>query len=253
MLLTESALGGFHLEAVDGDVGIIKDCLFDDRSWTVRWFVVDTGLWLTGRKILIHPSAVTHVDFESRRIFVKLTKLQIDQSPNATSDEPVSRQWENSVYDYYGWNPFWGNTGYYLGYPGTPGKEREPVAVDHEVAAPEADGPDEGDAHLRSAHALNGYHVQAKDGAIGHVGNFLVDDATWRIRYIVVDTKDWWFGQQVLLAPTSVSDIAVVDRTIDVKISREQVKSSPPWNPLEHVHHDYERRLNAHYGWADHG
>jgi hypothetical protein len=259
MILAETALRGYNLEATDGELGVIKDCLFDDRYWNLRWFVVDTGPWLIGRKILIHPSAVTHVDLESEKIFVNLTKRQIEDSPSATTDEPVSREWQNNLYDYYGWDSMWGNASYYIGYPDIPLARGGPLTLGGETSdlhVPGSEheyGLDAGDPHLRSANALRGYHVDATDGAIGHVGNFLFDDESWTIRYIVVDTKVWWFGQQVLLSPVGVRDIAAVDHAIHVKISREQVKSSPPWDPSEQIHQDYERRLQQHYEWADRG
>jgi len=259
MLLAETAFRGYILETTDGELGVIKDFLFDDSQWNLCWFVVDTGPRLIGRKILIHPSAVTHTDLVLRRIFVNLTKQQIEDSPSAMSDEPISRQWQNNLYDYYGWDSMWGNTGYYMGYPAVPVPRRDPLTSEGEVSVldvPRSEHRNEldaGDSHLRSVNALRGYHVEATDGAIGHVGNFMFDDESCAIRYIVVDTKVWWFGQQVLLSSASVRDIAVSDRVIQVNISREQVKSSPPWNPSEQIHQDYEGQLREYFKWTERG
>jgi hypothetical protein len=66
MLRLVSRLSGYTIEASDGDIGTFNDFLFDDVTWKVRWLVVDTGHWLSGRKVLIHPSAIGAVDDERR-------------------------------------------------------------------------------------------------------------------------------------------------------------------------------------------
>ena len=65
----------------------------------------------------------------------------------------------------------------------------------------------EGDPHLRSVASVNGYHVHATDGDLGHVENLLADDVKWDIRYLVIATRDWWPGKHVRLAPFAVKDI----------------------------------------------
>ena len=75
MLQVGSALEGYAIEASDGRIGTVSDFLFDDRTWKVRWLVVDTGTWLTGRKVLIHPSAIGRADYERRELSVSLTKV----------------------------------------------------------------------------------------------------------------------------------------------------------------------------------
>ena len=57
------------------------------------------------------------------------------------------------------------------------------------------------DVHLRSANKVTGYRIGATDGDIGHVEDFIIDDETWEIRYMVVDTQNWWPGKKVLVAP----------------------------------------------------
>src|SRR5271167_91843 len=109
MLIAVSALKSFAISASDGKLGSVGDLLFDDRSWKIRWFVVDTGGWLSSRKVLVHPSAITHADASLLEIQARMTKAQIEASPDISTDEPVSRQAEARVFDYYGWDPFWGS------------------------------------------------------------------------------------------------------------------------------------------------
>ena len=113
MLQVISALKGFAIEASDGRIGTVVDFLFDDASWKVRWLVVDCGSWLKGRKVLIHPSAVSYAGLEDEQFEVKLTKAQVEGSPELLEHQPVSQQMQNRLYDYYGWDPAW--SGPYLG------------------------------------------------------------------------------------------------------------------------------------------
>ena len=115
MLEVGSALKGYAIEASDGRIGTVGDFLFDDRTWKVRWLVVDTGTWLTGRKVLVHPSAIGRADYERRELSVSLTKSQVKGSPDILQDQPVSQQMERRLYDYYGWDPYWGDNYFGMG------------------------------------------------------------------------------------------------------------------------------------------
>jgi sporulation protein YlmC with PRC-barrel domain len=253
MLMAVSALKGYAIEATDGHIGTVKDVLFDDRTWRVRWLVVDAGTWLTGRKVLLHPSAVTQVDYIGQALSVQLTMTQVQDSPNVAQDRPVSQQMETSLYDYYGWDPVWGGSVFgagtmtqVLGSPYGAGLAlREPIYADAHT--------DDGDPHLRSVDAVSGYHIHAKDGLIGHVEDFLVDDASWGIRYLIVDTRNWWPGQHVLIAPFAVTDVSWSSRRIDLDVSCDEVRASPVWAPAEIIDRSYEERLHSHYSWPGYG
>ncbi len=107
MLRKAEALYKYTLGAVDGEIGKVKDFYFDDRTWTVRYLVADTGSWLEERLVLISPYALVSVDEEREIITTNLTRKQIENSPPADSDKPVSRQFEALYYEYYGWPAYW--------------------------------------------------------------------------------------------------------------------------------------------------
>ncbi len=253
MMQVVSALKGYAIEASDGRMGTVTDFLFDDASWRVRWLVVDCGTWLTGRKVLIHPSAISRADLEQRRFVVTLTKAQVENSPDIAEDQPVSLQMENQLYTYYGWDPLW--RGPYL--------SETPNAIASPLMAPPyfglglntGEAHDEGgssqgsDPRVRSVEEVTGYHIHAVDGEIGHVENFMIDDADWSLHYFIIDTRNWWFGKRVLISPLAVKSIDWFDRHIELDVSREQVKSSPPWDPLDAFTQLYAKRLHTHYGW----
>ena len=255
MLLVARALEGYEIAAVDGSIGVVSDFLFDDQTWALRWLVVDAGGWWADHKVLLQPSAITRIDYEERVVFVSLTQAKIKCSPDLTQDPPVSRQMEASLYEHYGWDPRWGGDGFFMdGVIPTPvglTQSMEPAAMRALDGC--GDGLGDGDPHLRSIVAVTGAHIHAQDGDIGHIQNFLIDDATWSVRYLIADTSNWWMGKQVLLSPYSVREIDWPNNTIIVAVTREQVKASPTWDPLAIIDEVYEQRLHRHYGWRGYG
>jgi len=187
-----------------------------------------------------------------RQFSVRLTKQQVKECPDVESDRPVSRQSEISIYDYYGWSPYWG-TGSYMGMvgygggylPGTP--PPSPELVQREKAIDDARRSQD-DSALRSANEVTGYHILASDGEIGHVEDFLVEDDDWSIHYLVVDTKNWWPGRKVLVSPMSVRKIEWSDRRVSLGADRQKVKNSPPYDSSMTVDPLYEKTFHEHYG-----
>ena len=235
MLWNASVIKGYAIEASDGDIGTVSDFLFDDASWLVRWLVVDTGNWLSGRKVLLPPSVLGRLYAKDRVFAVKLTKQQIKDSPEIDTDRPVSRQMETSVYDYYGWSPYWG-TGFYMGgYGYMPGADGGRLTWDrrrHEQRYCRCSAQTTTIRISRSVEAVTGYHIHASDGEIGHVEDFLVEDADWSIHYLVVDTKNWWPGKKVLISPRSALEIDWTDRLVNLNVDRQTVKDSPTYDRI---------------------
>jgi hypothetical protein len=249
MLIVPTTLNGYEIEAVDGRLGTVKDFLFDDRTWRTRWVVVDTGGWLTGRRVLIHPSALHTVDHEAKVFRVDLTQNQVKNSPTIEEHQPITMETERSQFDYYSWDPFWGN-----GMAGTmPGGSlvgaTAMVPGDGTLLADQAAGYDGPDPHLRSIEDIRNYHVEATDGDLGHVQNMLVEDLDFRISYLVINTSDWWMGKTVLMSPRAVVDLKAGERILSLNVTRDQIKSSPPWDPADNVTPEMEASLGEHYNW----
>ncbi|HZS81350.1 MAG TPA: PRC-barrel domain-containing protein [Stellaceae bacterium] len=258
MLWSASHVVGFDIEAKDGPIGRVADFLFDDAAWTVRWMEIDTGTWLSGRKVLIPPSCLGEPRPKQRAFPVELTRKQVEDSPDLAEDEPVSRQHEIRIYDYYGWEPYWmvrSWAGWAGGYPapfGVVPPERFPLATagDRPLApeiAKEIAARSEGDPHLHSTEDVLGHRVHASDGEIGHIDDFLLDREGWAIRYLVVDTGDWWPGKKVLVAPQWMQEIDWPDRAIYCELSRAEVQSSPEFDPARPFEREAEERLHRHY------
>jgi hypothetical protein len=203
MLWNASAINGYAIQASDGPIGTVSDLLFEDVGWVIRWLVVHTGDWLSGRKVLLPLSALGQPDRALRQFPINLTMEQVKDSPAVDTDQPVG-------------------------------------SADTQ--------PNEGDPHLRSIKAVTGYHIHATDGEIGHVEDFLVDDGGWSIRYITVDTTNWWPGEKVLIAPGSVREIDWADRLIHLDVNRQKVKGSPSYDPSITVDGAYEEKFLTYYG-----
>jgi uncharacterized protein YrrD len=103
--------------------------------------------------------------------------------------------------------------------------------------------------YLRGVKEVTGYHIAASDGEIGHVEDFFIDEESWRIEYLLVDTRNWLPGRKVLISPNWIDSIVWEDSQVRVRASREQVKSSPEYEPRETVERAYEGRLHEHYGF----
>lgn len=252
MLTTASEIKGYAIAARDGDLGKVSDLLFDDSSWLVRWLVVDTSNWLTGRKVLLPASALGHPDAAAKNFSVRLTKEQVKSSPDVDSALPVSRQMETNIYDYYGWSPYWGSGlymgGFGYGYMGgmvMPASPPQGIMQREEEIA--RSRHTEGDPHLRSIKAVTGYHIHATDGEIGHVKDFILEDGDWSVRFLVVDTKNWWPGKQVLISPRSAKAIDWSKKLVNLDVDRQKVKNSPAYDESETVDRAYEMHFHNYY------
>ena len=198
--------------------------------------MVDSGGWLSGRKVLIHPSAIAEIDHNLQVLRVPLTSQQVKGSPDIRLDEKLSNNLEARLFAHYGWDRDWGVSLFTLTSEAPP-------------ALPGAIGESMDDPHLRSFEAVKDYRLRATDGEIGTIENFLIDRDGWNIRYLIVGTGKWWFGKEVLLAPYAVAAIDWLNREILLNVTGEQVKGSPPWDPLKLIDAEYEGRLHRHYGW----
>ena len=184
-----------------------------------------------------------------RHFPVKLTMQQVKDSPDVDTDQPVSRQIEAHVYDYYGWDPYWGGSFFPMATRWRHRSSRRLLSEPKPRDPGRADAqPNEGDPHLRSIATVTGYHIHATDGEIGHVEDFLVDDAGWNIRYIKVDTRNWWPGERVLISPHSVREIDWASRLMHLNVNRQKVKDSPPYDPSITVDGAYEEKFLTYYG-----
>jgi hypothetical protein len=226
MLRSVKQLIGDKLGASDGEIGHVKDFYFDDQNWAVRYLVAGTGSWLPGRQVLISPHAFGSLHQAGKVLRVNLTRKQIENSPSIESHKPVSRQYEEEYYRYYGWPYYWQGDALW-GMSGFPILELPAKPLASERATVSGAHPERADAHLRSTQAVNGYHLQASDGMIGHVCDFMMDDQSWAIGQLVIKTGHRLSGKEVLIPTKKVDRISYEESTVSVNLTGEAVEQSP--------------------------
>lgn len=251
MLRTAGHLKGVTIEAMDGDIGSVQDLYYDDQTWTVRYLVVDTGTWLPGRQVLISPFAFQPVAGASR-LRTSLTKEQVRNSPSVESDRPVDRQREIAFSRYYGYPYYWDGPYRWgeLAYPVLPAAARPASAVDREIEEQIVRERENADPHLRSARDVMGYYIHATDGDLGHLEDFLVDDESWAIRYIIVDTRNWLPGRKVLVSPEWIRSVSWEESKVHVDLSKRHIEAAPEFDPSVPLAREHEERLYTHLGRA---
>jgi hypothetical protein len=239
MLSSIKQLEHCRIRATDGAVGAVTDTYFDDNHWVVRYLVADVGGWLQERRALLLPRAVKSFHWRSRTIAVDLSRAQIRACPSIDTHKPVSRQHEHDLQWYQG-NPY--------GYGGSgvmpiaiPGAQVEPkIGLQHRHAADIAlrrrpSRSSAADPHLRSSREVIGYHIEATDGAIGHVADLLFEEGTWAIPYAVLDTRSWLPGKRVRIFTKGIESVNGDERTVVVGMSCGAIRESPTYEPVQHA------------------
>lgn len=253
MLRPARDLKGCELQARDGAIGQVDDLFFDDRHWTIRYFVVATGSWLSlnGRDrgdVLVSPHAIAAPRWADRALTVDLTREQVRNSPPVDTRQPVSREHEAALIQYYNWPAYWGAAGFPDAGLGLP---LLPMSVAVSTSAPRmetARSPAvvQEDPHLRSTEAVRGHLIEATDGTLGHVEDFLVDDTNWEIRALIVDTRNWWPGKKVLVPPQSIEAVGWSEARVRVQLTREAIKVSPTYEAGRPLPADFVDQLAVH-------
>jgi hypothetical protein len=250
MLWRAKELQRCTIGAMDGDIGTVHDLHFDDQSWTVRVFVVDTGAWLSRRRVVISPAAIRRADATALRLISDLTTEQVRHSPDVDTSRPVSRQQEVALYGYYGWPYYWMGPyrwGPVLSPSSGPEAPLEPSAWEQPYVWASGIRQPGDDPHLRSARGVRGYRIQATDGLFGHIEDLLVEDRTWAIRYLVIDTGHWWPGKHVLVSTEWITDVSWGDEHVGVDVTKDTVRKAPEYDPTRAVERQFEARLHGHY------
>lgn len=233
MLHNVSELYGHKLAGSDGDIGHVKDFYFDDQSWAVRYVVAETGTWLSGRQVLLSPHAFARLDPDGKALRFNLTRKQIEASPSIDTHRPVSRQYEEEYYRYYGWPSYWEGGGMWgaVGYPAvTP-----PVIPDnhHHHGHNQRD-----DIHLRSAKSVTGYQIQASDGEMGSVSGFMLDDKSWVIHDLAVEAGPWYSGKEVFISPNRIERISYEESKVFVNLAQADIQKTGDHGVVEATEDD---------------
>jgi len=224
---------GYGLLERDGIIGEVVEFYFDDETWAVRYLIINTVGWLANRKVLISPVAVMAKDWQNQTIPVNLTSEQIRHSPKINTDKPVSRRQEIALHKHYSWGEYRANW-VYVGVDY--GRSAVPVEMEKNIAVQTDFENQSGfDPHLRSTSGVSGYRIHANDGEIGHLCDFIFDDQTWLIAYLVVDTDNWIFGKKVLIAVNYIDKVDWSKSEVFVDLSIKEIKDCREFEDTEYI------------------
>jgi hypothetical protein len=252
MLRSIKDMEGSTIGATDGIIGRVRDFYFDDEAWVIRYLVVDAGEGQLQRSVLISPISIGQPNWSEKILPTSLTRSQVKGSPDIDTDKPVSRQQEMGYLGYYGYGSYWGGGGLWGAslYPdvlqaGLLHRESrtDKAATEGVVGQHQHDDP-----HLRSSNAVRRYYVHASDGDLGHVEGFLIEEKSWAIRYLIVNTSNWWLGHEVLIAPQWIDHVDWAQSTVSVGLTREAIKRSPPCHSAAPLDREQEAGIHTHYG-----
>ena len=241
------SLIGFTLKETNGEIGKVDEFYFDDNSWTIRYLIVKTGSWLFGRKVLISPQAVQTPDWANEVFPVNLTKEQIKNSPDIDTEKPVSKQQEDQLYEYYPWgrDPYEHGAGIFGTMPGE--LYNTEVPLETTPVTEKTSDKEHNDQHLRSTDKVTGYSIMATDGDIGKVNDYIFDDATWKIKFFIVDAGSWLNSKKVLLSTQMIKEVNWDESTVVVNTSMEAVKNSPPFDNSSSKYDEEEQKQYDYY------
>ena len=208
--------------------------------------VVNTGPWILGRKVLISMMTLEQPVWASETFPVDLTREQVKNSPDADLAKPVSRQHEEKLHQHYHWAEYWNMT---TAIPGRPAYIPTQLFTGNKKTTDENNT----DSHLRSAKELFGYQVNAIEGEVDSVTDFIVDDEDWQFCYLVVDISAWLKSEkQVLVALEWINSIDVIRQEVLIDLTQEAIKFSLPFDPPLPVNRQYEEVVYDYYGRPKH-
>ncbi len=243
MLVRLKDLTKSKIQGIDDQIGGIKDVYFDDRYWTIRYIVADTQPWLPlSDKILISPIALISFDDKERELKVSLSKESIKDQPKLDDHETVSREFEKLYFDYFGYGYYWQGVEMW-------GEYSQPTFLfkRNMLSYDSVDNNEiEQNNSLRSANEILHYGIEETDGKTGHVEDFIWDTESWSLRFLVIDTRDWFpGGKKVLVSPCQLSDMSWQDNSIKCNIDIEHLKACPEFEADKLNNADYIEKVRA--------
>jgi sporulation protein YlmC with PRC-barrel domain len=241
MFCCANRVEGYSVQALGERVGKVKDLLYDDLSWIIRYLVVDTSERIPKDQVLLLMLSIAQIDWENERIPVNLTIEDVKKSPAIDAHLPVSRKKELEIYNYYGRSPYWG-AGFSLGTQAI----ADIISAQDETLL-EKMKEEQQDSHLRSIQEVTGYHLVSNGKRVGTVMDFFVESSNWIIRYLIIDMIDGGSNKQVLFSPQWIHEISWAEQEMRTDISPHLIFSAPAYNPEYIVMRPFEEALYQHF------
>lgn len=228
-----NGLTGYTIKARNGELGKVAEFYFDDETWIIRYMVVETGNWLFNRKVLIPHKALGSVDWDEGIFHVNLTMKQVSDSPDIDSKMTISRAQEIELYSHYSYSNYWGEPFY---------TESASAMVANSIPSAEAvqmPKKQKKDSHLCSSEKIKGFQIQTHEGMAGLVADFIVDDVTWMLNFMVISRHNRSQDENMLISPKWIEEIDWIESKVSVNISKETIEQGPGFDPLIPVARDF--------------
>lgn len=233
---------GFSIETTDGMNGKVKDVIFDEDKWIVRYLEVDFGSFFKDKRVIIPVQLIDKALWENEVFSLNISKNAVEKAPKPADKLTVSREYERRLSEFYDYQGYW-LSGYMApGYPGLLLPAR-PIRVPAKKISKE-----DLDTSLRSFREIEGYRIVATDGNIGHVEDLMADDIDWQLTYLVIDTSNWkpW-SKKVLLSIQWLDEISYVSKEATVNLHSDVIKGAPEFDTGKPLEEPYEKELNDYY------
>jgi len=220
MLNRAKMLKGYKLESLDDEIGRIKEFYFDDQHWVIRYLVADTGNWLTDKLVLISPLALSALNKEQQKIEINLKKKQIEDSP--FFDRNISWNFEELYYEYYGWPMYWDGPYIWGPYP--------QIMHYHEKWWIHTQEMKKCNFQLCTTNDVIGHHIHSENIRIGNIEDFIIDDETWVIHYLIIDAQNWLPGKKVIVSPKWIEHISWKESKVFIHLPQKNIKLLPEYS-----------------------
>jgi hypothetical protein len=224
---------GFRLETLDGNAGSVKETLFDEEAWVIRYLVLETGDWLDNNEILIAPMPLVRLDWDKRTVYADFTSAQLRANPGIGVTQPILHTNEAEFLDHYGYTHYW------TGLRSVPPAAASDTTADAVPQAPADASASERDAaerdlaqvasSLHSSAETIGCAIRTSDGTDGQVEDLQFDDASWDIAFFVIDPHDWSPERSVLVSPSHIERINWEEGQVALTMTRAELERCPKY------------------------
>jgi sporulation protein YlmC with PRC-barrel domain len=241
MLIKTEDLKGFNTESIDDIQGEIYDFYFDDLFWNIQYLLIKTGGLLKEKSILMSHVVLGVPDIERQALSVKVSFQTNNKKEKPEELQTISESKEKKASEILNW----------------PLSRLNLVSLDEKdlknlINNMVTDGKqhyENENLHLRSRNEVLGYHIQAKNGEIGHVDDLIIETESWKIRYLIVDTRNWLpGGKDVLISPAWIEKIKWNKNRVYIDLKKGVIENSPPYDPEAPIDDQFELKLFKYYG-----
>jgi PRC-barrel domain protein len=97
---------GYSIKATDGEIGQAIDFLVDD-DLKLRYLVIDTGGWLSGKKVALSTAWISSVQPDKQVVVMNIDRKRIQEGPGYSEEHVLDRDYETRLHEHYRYPPYW--------------------------------------------------------------------------------------------------------------------------------------------------